>query len=69
MSGLDPTDPLALAKALLARESVTPAGGPVFDVAETALAAAGFTVARYRDGPDPVENLLAFRGGARPRLG
>lgn len=65
MLPLDPTDPLALAKALLAASSVTPATGAVFDVAEAALAVAGFTVERFIDGaaPDgPVENLLATRG-------
>ena len=59
------TDPVALAKALLAQPSVTPARGGVFDVAEAALAAAGFTVERHLDGvaPDgPVENLFAIRG-------
>lgn len=67
----DPTDPLALAKALLAVPSVTPATGAVFDVAAAALTAAGFGVERFRDGdaPDgPVENLLAVRGSGTPHF-
>jgi succinyl-diaminopimelate desuccinylase len=59
------TDPLALATALLACESVTPARGVVFDVLEAALRPLGFAVDRFLagDAPDgPVENLLAVRG-------
>jgi len=59
-------DPIALTKALLACESVTPARGAVFDVIEAALLPLGFTVARFIEGeaPDgPVENLLATRAG------
>ena len=41
------TDPVALTKALLACESVTPAQGPVFDVLEAALLPLGFTVDRF----------------------
>ena len=58
-------DPIALAKALIACPSVTPARGAVFDVLEAALAAEGFAVERFVVGeaPDgPVENLLATRG-------
>ena len=64
------TDPVELAKALIAAPSVTPATGAVFDVLETALVPLGFTVERFIDGiePDgPVENLLAVRRGAGPR--
>ena len=71
MNPPDPTDPLALAKALIAAPSVTPARGPVFDVAQAALVAAGFAVERFVDGeaPDgPVENLLALRGSGGPHL-
>ncbi len=60
-------DPVALTRALLACESVTPARGPVFDVLEAALLPLGFAVDRFVAGeaPDgPVENLLATRGGA-----
>ncbi len=64
-------DCVTLAKALLACESVTPASGAVFDVAEAALLPLGFTVDRFTVGeaPDgPVENLLATRGGTGPHL-
>ena len=59
------TDPIALAKALIAAPSVTPAQGQVFDVLDAALTAQGFAVERFIAGeaPDgPVENLLATRG-------
>jgi succinyl-diaminopimelate desuccinylase len=59
------TDPIELAKALIAAPSVTPATGAVFDVLENALTAQGFHVERFVAGkaPDgPVENLLATRG-------
>lgn len=58
---------LALARALIACESVTPARGAVFDVLEAALAPLGFEIDRFVSGeaPDgPVENLLAVRGSA-----
>jgi len=58
------TDPLALAEALIACPSVTPATGPVFDCLEGMLVPLGFTVERFVDGeaPEgPVENLLAVR--------
>ena len=58
-------DALALAKALIACDSVTPAQGAVFDVLEAALLPLGFAVERFvvGDAPDgPVENLLAVRG-------
>ncbi len=60
------TDVLALAQALIAAESVTPARGAVFDVLEAALLPLGFEVERFVAGeaPDgPVENLLAVRRG------
>ena len=65
------TDPLALASALIACNSVTPARGAVFDVLEAALVPLGFAVERFVAGepPDgPVENLLAVRKGAGPHL-
>jgi succinyl-diaminopimelate desuccinylase len=65
------TDVLALAKALLACESVTPARGEVFDVLEAALIPLGFAVDRFTagDAPDgPVENLLAVRGSCGPHI-
>jgi succinyl-diaminopimelate desuccinylase len=60
------TDAIALAKALMAAPSVTPATGKVFDVLEAALIPLGFTVDRMICGeaPDgPVENLFATRAG------
>ena len=59
-------DVVALTKALIAAESITPATGAVFDVLEAALVPLGFAVERFVAGeaPDgPVENLLAVRGG------
>jgi succinyl-diaminopimelate desuccinylase len=56
----------ALAEALIACPSVTPARGAVFDRLEEALAPLGFAVHRSLDGeaPEgPVENLLAVRHG------
>ncbi|MGV7120247.1 succinyl-diaminopimelate desuccinylase [Sphingopyxis sp. 550A] len=62
-------DPVALAQALIAAPSISPATGAVFDVMEAALIPLGFTVERFIDGiePDgPVENLLAVRTGKGP---
>jgi len=63
----DMTQPvLALAEALLACPSVTPATGAVFDCLEGQLAPLGFAVHRFLAGeaPDgPVENLFAIRKG------
>lgn len=64
-------DPVALTKALIACESVTPARGRVFDVLEAALVPLGFAVDRFVAGeaPDgPVENLLATRKGTGRHL-
>lgn len=72
MASLSPLDPVALAQALMAAPSVTPATGAVFDVLESALVPLGFVVERFIDGeaPDgPVENLLAVRGGSGKHLG
>ena len=58
-------DPVILAGALIAVDSVTPARAAVFDVLEAALLPLGFAVDRFvsGDAPDgPVENLLAVRG-------
>jgi succinyl-diaminopimelate desuccinylase len=59
------SDPVALAEALIACESVTPARGPVFDALEAMLAPLGFEVHRFiaGEGADPVENCLAIRRG------
>jgi len=59
-------DAVALAEALIACPSVTPAAGLVFDCLEGALAPLGFAVHRFMAGeaPDgPVENLFAIRHG------
>ena len=59
------SDPVALAEALSACESVTPARGPVFDALEAMLVPLGFEVHRFiaGEGADPVENCLAIRRG------
>ena len=59
------SDPVALAEALIACESVTPARGPVFDAFEAMIAPLGFEVHRFIDGEGakPVENCLAVRRG------
>jgi succinyl-diaminopimelate desuccinylase len=67
------TDPAALAEALIACPSVTPATGAVFDTLEALLVPLGFTVERFIDGETPpegpVENLLAVRrSGDGPHL-
>jgi succinyl-diaminopimelate desuccinylase len=61
----DASDPVALAEALIACESVTPARGPVFDAFEAMIAPLGFEVHRFIDGEgaSPVENCLAVRRG------
>ncbi len=68
------SSPLALAKALIACHSVTPATGSVFDTAQSMLELLGFDVDRFLSGaeddnPDhgaPVENMFAIR---RPASG
>ncbi len=60
------TSVLALAEALIACPSVTPAAGLVFDCLEGQLRPLGFEVHRFSAGeaPDgPVENLFAIRRG------
>lgn len=64
-------DVLALAKALIACDSVTPARGAVFDVLEAALVPLGFAIDRFTAGDapdDPVENMLAVRGSGSPHI-
>jgi succinyl-diaminopimelate desuccinylase len=59
-------DPVALAEALIACDSVTPARGAVFAALADQLAPIGFAVHRFIAGeaPDgPVENLVAVRSG------
>ena len=66
------TDPVALAQALIAIPSVTPASGAVFDVLEAALTPLGFAVHRFIGGDNPegpVENLVAVRGSGAPHFG
>ena len=63
------TDPVALASALIACPSVTPATGAVFDVLEAALTPLGFTVHRFTRGDPAVENLVALRGSGTPHFG
>ena len=63
--------PLALARALIRCESVTPADGGALDVLEAALAALGFTCHRLpfeEPGTAPVDNLYARRGAAAPNF-
>ena len=58
-------DPVALTKALIACESVTPAAPPVFDALEAMLTPLGFAIDRFTSGEapnGPVENMLATRG-------
>ncbi|ORE91959.1 succinyl-diaminopimelate desuccinylase [Stappia sp. 22II-S9-Z10] len=57
-------DPLPLARELIRAESVTPAGPAAFDLVESALTAAGFTVTRmmFDSGGTPIENLYAHIG-------
>jgi succinyl-diaminopimelate desuccinylase len=59
------SDAVALAEALIACESVTPARGPVFDALEAMLAPLGFEVHRFiaGEGAEPVENCFAIRRG------
>lgn len=64
-SSIDPRDPVAVAQALIACESVTPAEGGALALLETLLAPLGFTVERptfSADGTPDVENLYARRG-------
>jgi succinyl-diaminopimelate desuccinylase len=65
-------DPAALAAALIACPSVTPARGDVFDVLENALRPLGFEVHRWvlGEAPDgPTENMVAIRGSGSPHFG
>ena len=63
--------PLALARALIRCESVTPADGGALDVLQGALEALGFTCHRLpfeEPGTAPVDNLYARRGAGRPNF-
>jgi succinyl-diaminopimelate desuccinylase len=59
-------DPIALARDLIRRPSVTPADAGAMDVVEEALASLGFTCRRMRFGE--IENLYARLGTGRPNL-
>ena len=64
-------DPVALARELLSRPSVTPADEGALAVIERALKAAGFTVHRptfTEPGTAPIENLYARIGTAAPNI-
>lgn len=70
MSNSPLIDPLPLARDLIARPSVTPAMGGVFDMLEAMLVPLGFTVDRFVAGeePDgPVENMIALRSNGAGR--
>ena len=63
--------PLALARALIRCESVTPADGGALDVLQGALQTLGFTCHRLpfkEPGTAPVDNLYAKRGEGRPNF-
>ena len=65
------TDPVDLARRLIACPSVTPEDGGAQGVLAGALEAAGFTVTRFLHGeaPDgPIANLYASRGSGAPHL-
>jgi succinyl-diaminopimelate desuccinylase len=59
-------DPLALARALIQRPSVTPADAGAMDVLQEALEGLGFVARRMRFGE--IENLYARRGHTGPNL-
>lgn len=68
---MSPVDPIALARALIRRPSVTPADAGALDVLEDALKSLGFVCTRLRfeaPGTAPVDNLYARRGAARPNF-
>ncbi|WP_147164968.1 succinyl-diaminopimelate desuccinylase [Pararhodospirillum oryzae] len=69
-------EPLALARALIARQSVTPADDGALDVLQAALEALGFTVTRLPFGEASgtgeaarIDNLYARRGTTGPVFG
>jgi succinyl-diaminopimelate desuccinylase len=59
-------DPVALARDLIRRPSVTPADAGAMEIVERALASLGFSCRRMKFGA--IENLYARRGTARPNL-
>jgi succinyl-diaminopimelate desuccinylase len=68
---IDPTDPVALAQALIRCESVTPHEGGALSLLQGVLAPAGFACHRLtmaEPGTPDVENLYARHGSAGPNL-
>jgi acetylornithine deacetylase/succinyl-diaminopimelate desuccinylase-like protein len=66
-----PTDPVALARALIGCPSVTPEDHGALGVVQQVLEQLGFTCHRLRfeeDGTAPVENLYARLGAGSPNL-
>jgi len=64
-------DPLALARALIQRRSVTPADDGALDVLQAALSALGFSCRRMpfsQPGTPDIDNLYAWIGEGRPHL-
>ena len=59
-------DPVAFARALIRRPSVTPADGGAMDLVSETLTELGFTCRRMKFGE--IENLYARRGSAQPNL-
>ena len=71
LSEEDLAHPLALARALIRCESVTPADAGALDVLQRALETLGFTCHRLpfeEPGTAPVDNLYARRGEGRPNF-
>lgn len=71
MPGFDPSDPVALAQALVRCPSVTPHEAGALDVMQAALESAGFAVERpvfSHAGTPDVENLYARFGSVSPVL-
>ena len=71
LSAEDLAHPLALARALIRCESVTPADGGALDVLQKALQTLGFTCHRLpfeEPGTARVDNLYARRGEGRPNF-
>ena len=71
LSAKDLAHPLALARALIRCESVTPADGGALDVLQGALETLGFACHRLpfeEPGTAPVDNLYARRGEGRPNF-
>lgn len=67
----DPTDPVAVAAALLRCESVTPAEGGALDLLQALLEGLGFAVSRpvfEAEGTPPIENLFAKIGTGAPHF-